>query len=111
LARWTVWLSIGRELAVVEELAEAALRHEPGKDGVRLGADEVVRGDGHGIAGGCWLGGLCLCEFPGGYGEQQQSGADANAKTIHGFLLIHCSAIRSMSGNTHCLSKNGFSGP
>ena len=51
-----------RQFAIVVELAKATLRHEAGKDRVRLGADDVVRCDGQGIAGRRWRGGLRQCE-------------------------------------------------
>ena len=51
-----------RQFAIVIELAEATLRHEAGKDRVRLGADEVVRSHWHGLLAGLRGDSGCACD-------------------------------------------------
>lgn len=99
-----------RQGTEMQELAEGVLLLEAGKDLVRLGPDEVVGGNRDARAGRRLRRRLRLCECRRRYGEQQAC-ADLNAKIFHGVLPIDWTAIRSISGSTHILSKNGFSGP
>ena len=72
-----------RQLAVVKELAKAALRYEAGEDGVGFGSDEVVRCDGP------WRGSLRLCECAVSVRRQQQGGTEVKEKVFHRRILRH----------------------